>query len=98
MLNNYANVLAMLQQMRQACDHPFLVLSRSDANTDVARIGAILLQRWQGLGANESELDAKQVIIKYPHTSLAPNPDTPTPPHPTPTTPHILTSLRPLAS
>ena len=27
-LNNYAHVLAMLQQLRQACDHPFLVLAR----------------------------------------------------------------------
>jgi DNA repair protein RAD5 len=46
-LNNYASVLAMLQQMRQACDHPFLVLSRADTKNDITKIGEVLLRRWQ---------------------------------------------------
>ena len=48
-LNNYAHVLAMLQQMRQACDHPFLVLARPDKEGDVTKIGNTLLKRWKEL-------------------------------------------------
>ena len=51
-LNNYATVLHMLLQMRQACDHPFLVLSRADTNTDLHAIGARLLRRWASSPAN----------------------------------------------
>ena len=46
-LNQYAQVLAMLMQMRQACDHPFLVLSRADGNHELGRFGATLLRRWR---------------------------------------------------
>ena len=47
MLNNYAHVLAMLQQMRQACDHPFLVLARPDHSNDLSSIGNTLLKKWK---------------------------------------------------
>ena len=46
-LNNYAHVLAMLLQLRQACDHPHLVLSRADTDADLGRIGKQLLRRWR---------------------------------------------------
>jgi DNA repair protein RAD5 len=46
-LNNYATVLHMLLQLRQTCDHPFLVLARSGADADVGKIGARLLRRWE---------------------------------------------------
>ena len=41
------NTCAVLQQMRQACDHPFLVLSRADTKNDITKIGELLLRRWQ---------------------------------------------------
>ncbi|EOD30000.1 hypothetical protein EMIHUDRAFT_51583, partial [Emiliania huxleyi CCMP1516] len=43
-LNNYATVLHMLLQLRQACDHPYLVLARSGADADISRLGARLLR------------------------------------------------------
>jgi DNA repair protein RAD5 len=46
-LNNYATVLHMLLQLRQACDHPYLVLARSGADADIGKIGARLLRRWE---------------------------------------------------
>ena len=46
-LNNYANVLAMLQQLRQCCDHPFLVMARPDATGDISKLGLTLLRRWR---------------------------------------------------
>ncbi|CAI5952896.1 unnamed protein product [Closterium sp. NIES-65] len=40
-LHNYASILEMLLRLRQVCDHPFLVLSRSDTmdDEDLSKLG-----------------------------------------------------------
>ena len=54
----HASVLAMLLQMRQACDHPFLVLSRADCSKDLNAIGDVLLKRWQQRTAEQQQQQA----------------------------------------
>ena len=58
-LNNYASVLAMLLQMRQACDHPFLVLARPGASTDLSKIGQTLLRRWRDTHRSQSPAESE---------------------------------------
>jgi len=36
-LHNYATILELLLRMRQACDHPYLCLSRSDVGSFESR-------------------------------------------------------------
>lgn len=67
-LNNYAHVLAMLLQMRQACDHPHLVLSRADTDTDLGRIGKQLLRRWREMKEARSLPDPSDLVD---HTSAS---------------------------
>lgn len=57
-LNNYATVLHMLLQLRQACDHPYLVLARSGADADISRLGARLLRQWQSEQGGDSQPSA----------------------------------------
>jgi DNA repair protein RAD5 len=56
----HASVLAMLLQMRQACDHPFLVLSRADCSKDLNAIGDVLLKRWQQRTAEQQQQQQQQ--------------------------------------
>ena len=53
-------MLAMLLQMRQACDHPFLVLSRADCSKDLNAIGDVLLKRWQQRTAEQQQQQQQQ--------------------------------------
>ena len=50
----------MLLQMRQACDHPFLVLSRADCSKDLNAIGDVLLKRWQQRTAEQQQQQQQQ--------------------------------------
>ena len=54
-LTQYSSVLALLLRLRQACDHPFLVLSRSDTT---ASFGAVA----RHLGAGSSTARAAAIL------------------------------------
>lgn len=82
-LNNYATVLHMLLQLRQACDHPYLVLARSGADADIGKIGARLLKRWEHeqagrdgpVSASASANFLERTLRELGHGDVGPPPD-----------------------